>query len=189
MSAIIVCPLEKIAELAVRYGAREMVSLMAEKQDFHRPAVIRAERHLKLAMNDITFAGTGDLIAPSEAHVERLIDFAKNWDQTAPLIIHCWMGVSRSPAAAVIASLALHPDEDDFAVAARLRQVAPHATPNSRMIEIGDRALGRGGRLVAAIKSIGRGAETDGRASFVLPLPTAPVMTEAPTEGLTAAAP
>jgi predicted protein tyrosine phosphatase len=170
MSAIIVCPLPMIAEMAVRHGAREMVSLIAEKQDFHRPGVIAAHRHLKLAMNDIGFAGTGDLIAPSEQHVERLIGFVREWDQAAPIVVHCWMGVSRSPAAAVIAVLALHPEEDDFELAARLRQTAPHATPNTRLIEIGDRMLNRGGRLVAAIKGIGRGAETDGRASFALPL-------------------
>ena len=170
MSAIIVCPLDSIAEMAVRHRASEMVSLVAKGQDFHRPGVIRADRHLKLAMNDIAFAGTGDLVAPSENHVDQLIDFVKGWDQSAPLLIHCWMGVSRSPAAAVIVALALHPDQDEIALAGRLRQVAPHATPNARLIEFGDRALGREGRLIAAIKAIGRGAETDGRASFMLPL-------------------
>ncbi|MBP1843691.1 putative protein tyrosine phosphatase [Rhizobium petrolearium] len=168
MTGIVVCPLASIAEMAVRHRAREMVSLIAESQDFHRPGVISANRHLKLAMNDIGFAGTGDLVAPSETHVKSLIGFVRDWDQSAPIIIHCWMGVSRSPAAAVIATLSLHPEEDDFALAARLREAAPHATPNSRLIEIGDRMLNRGGRLIAAIKGIGRGAETDGRASFVL---------------------
>ncbi len=169
MSSIIVCPLASIAGLAVTHRVREMVSLIAERQDFHRPGVISADRHLKLVMNDIGFAGTGDLIAPSEAHVESLIAFVREWDRSAPIIIHCWMGVSRSPAAAVIASLSIDPEQDDFELAARLRQVAPHATPNVRLIEIGDRALGRGGRLVAAIKGIGRGCETDGTASFILP--------------------
>lgn len=170
MSYIVVCPLASIAETAVRHGAKEMVSLIAEKQDFHRPGVIRAERHLKLAMNDIGFAGTGGLIAPSEAHVAQLIDFVGGWDQSAPLIVHCWMGVSRSPAAAVIAILALNPEEDDLELARRLRKVAPHATPNTRLIEIGDRMLQRESRLIAAVKSIGRGAETDGRASFSIEL-------------------
>ncbi len=174
MTGIIVCPLPSIAEMAVRHGAREMVSLIAEKQDFHRPGFIAADRHLKLAMNDIGFAGTGDLIAPNEQHVDRLIGFVREWDQSAPIIIHCWMGVSRSPAAAAIAVLSLHPEEDDFELAARLRKVAPHATPNTRLIEIGDTMLGRGGRLVKAIKGIGRGAETDGRASFTLPLKISP---------------
>jgi len=174
MTSIVVCPLANIAEMAVRHRAGAMVSLIAERQDFHRPGVIAAERHLKLAMNDIGFAGTGDLVAPSEAHVERLIAFVRDWDQSAPILIHCWMGVSRSPAAAVITALALHPEEDDFELAGRLRKAAPHATPNARLIEIGDHMLGRNGRLIAAVKGIGRGAETDGRAAFVLPLQAAP---------------
>ncbi len=178
MSAIVVCPLASMAELCVRHGARDLVSLIAEKQDFHRPGLIEAKRHLKLAMNDIGFAGGNGLVAPSVAHVEQLIDFVEAWDRTTPMVIHCWMGVSRSPAAAVIAVLALDPEQDDFALAARLRQVAPHATPNTRLIEIGDQLLGRQGRLVAAIKGIGRGADADGRASFVLPL-VAPTAIEA----------
>ncbi|MBP1850820.1 tyrosine phosphatase family protein [Rhizobium halophytocola] len=171
MTAIVVSPLSRIAEMAVRHGAREMVSLLAaNQQNFHRPAVIRAERHLKLDLNDITFAGTGDLVAPSERHVAALIDFARGWNRAAPLVVHCWMGVSRSPAAALIASLATAPQEDDAALALRLRAVAPHATPNIRLVEIGDALLERGGRLTAAVKAIGRGAETDGNAPFVLPL-------------------
>src|SRR3546814_49119 len=142
---------------------------MAEGNVFHRPGIVPAERHLTLRMNDIAFAGTGDLIAPAEGHVGQLIDFARRWDGEMPILIHCWMGVSRSPAAAVITSLAINPQEDDFALAARLRKVAPHATPNSRLIEFGDRLLKRNGRLIAAIKGIGRGAETDGQASFILP--------------------
>ncbi len=170
MSKIIVCPLASIAETAVRHGATHLVSLIAEKQEFHRPGLISLERHLKLAMNDIAFAGTGDLVAPSAAHVERLIEFVRDWDGQTPMVVHCWMGVSRSPAAALISVLAVHPEEDDAALAKRLRKAAPHATPNPRLIELGDKILGRNGRLIAAVKAIGRGAETDGRASFVLPL-------------------
>lgn len=170
MSQIVVCPLSRIGEMAVRHKSREMVTLIAKEQSFHRPAVISAERHLTLQMNDITFKGTDKLVAPDDLHVQQLIDFAHGWDQSAPLLIHCWMGVSRSPAAALIVALAVRPEQDDAALAARLRIVSPYATPNSRIIEIGDRLLGRGGALIAAIKSIGRGADTDGNVPFVLPL-------------------
>ncbi|MRT32467.1 protein tyrosine phosphatase, partial [Xylella fastidiosa subsp. multiplex] len=64
MTAIVVSPLSRIAEMAVKHKAREMVTLIAKEQSFHRPAVIAADRHLTLAMNDIAFKGTGDLIAP-----------------------------------------------------------------------------------------------------------------------------
>jgi predicted protein tyrosine phosphatase len=145
MTSIVVTPLARIAEMAVRHRAREMISLMAKEQSFHRPAVI-------------------------EAHVREIIDFAAGWDQTAPLIVHCWMGVSRSPAAAVIAALSLRPDQSEETLAQRLRAASPYATPNMRIIEIGDHLLGRDGRLVKAIKAIGRGADADGNAPFVLAL-------------------
>jgi predicted protein tyrosine phosphatase len=170
VTAILVSPLARIAEIAVRHGAHEMISLMAKEQNFHRPAVIRADRHLLLTMNDISFAGTGDLVAPQETHVRAIIDFAVGWDRSAPLLIHCWMGVSRSPAAALIAALAVHPEQDDLALARRLRASSPFATPNARLVAIADDMLGRRGRLVAAVKEIGRGADADGNAPFMLPL-------------------
>lgn len=175
MSVIVVSPLSRIGEMAVRHKAREMVSLIAKEQAFHRPAVIAAERHLTLQMNDITFKGNGNLIAPDDAHVQSLIDFAHGWDQSSPLLIHCWMGISRSPAAAVIAALALCPQQDEKALAQRLRTVSPYATPNARIIEIGDRLLQRGGKLAAAIKNIGRGADTDGNVPFVIPITDQPL--------------
>ena len=170
MTAIIVSPLSRIAEMAVRHKATEMVSLLAAGQDFHRPAVISRDRHLILGLNDITFAGTGNLIAPGEAHVADIIAFARDWDRRAPLLIHCWMGVSRSPAAALIVSLAVSPEEEDEALARRLRVASPHATPNARLIEIADGMLGRGGALIRAVSGIGRGADADGNAPFILPL-------------------
>ncbi|NLR95526.1 protein tyrosine phosphatase [Rhizobium sp. P38BS-XIX] len=168
MTTIVVSPLARIAEMAVRHGASEMISLMSKEHTFHRPAVIKADRHLLLTMNDISFAGTGDLIAPQEAHVGAIIDFAMGWDRSTPLLIHCWMGVSRSPAAALIAALAVHPELDDQTLVRHLRSASPFATPNTRLIAIADEMLQRKGRLVAAVKDIGRGADADGNAPFIL---------------------
>ena len=177
MTTIVVSPLSRIAEMAVRHGAREMISLLAKGQDFHRPAVILKERHLLLGLNDITFAGSGDLIGPQDSHVDEIIRFAHAWDRAAPLLIHCWMGVSRSPAAAVIAALAIDPDQDDADLARRLRAASPFATPNARLIDIADAMLARNGRLKTAIRAIGRGADTDGNAPFLLPLAVTPTTT------------
>lgn len=166
MGTIVVAPLGKIAELAVRHRCREMVSLVAPKQGFHRPAVIDAARHLVVGVNDIAFAGTGNLVAPSDEHVSAIIDFAGGWNRQAPLLVHCMMGVSRSPAAALIAALAVMPDQDDHELAQRLRRASVQATPNARLIEIGDHMLSRHGRLIAAVKAIGRGADYVGDSPF-----------------------
>ncbi|SEH60309.1 Predicted protein tyrosine phosphatase [Rhizobium tibeticum] len=168
MTRIVVAPLSRIAEMAVRHGAREMISLMAKEQAFHRPAVIQAHRHLLLKMNDIAFRGTGNLVAPDETHVREIIDFTRDWDRGAPLLIHCWMGVSRSPAAALIAALSVSPEQEDMGLVRRLRAASPYATPNARLVQIGDDMLGRRGRLVDAVRVIGRGADADGNAPFTL---------------------
>jgi predicted protein tyrosine phosphatase len=168
MPRIIVSPLKTIGEMAARHKAREMITLIAEKHDFHRPGIIDPARHLSISVNDIAFAGKEGLIAPQEAHVADIVGFARSWDQSSPLLIHCWMGVSRSPAAALIAAIAAQPDLDDGTLALNLRRASPQATPNARLIEIGDGALARAGRLVAAVKAIGRGADYQGDAPFVL---------------------
>jgi predicted protein tyrosine phosphatase len=174
MGTIVVAPLGKIAELAVRHRCREMLSLVAPKQGFHRPAVIPAARHLILGVNDIAFRGTGNLVAPSDEHVAAIIAFAAGWNREAPLLVHCMMGVSRSPAAALLAALAVEPDQDDHDLAQRLRSASVQATPNARLIEIGDDMLSRGGRLVAAVKAIGRGADYVGDSPFFFSATPAP---------------
>ena len=168
MPRIVVSPLKTIGEMAARHEAREMITLIAEKHDFHRPGIIDPARHLSVTVNDIAFAGKEGLIAPQHIHVAAIIDFARRWDQSRPLLVHCWMGVSRSPAAALIAALAVNPDLDDDDVARALRRASPQASPNARLIEIGDAALARAGRLAAAVKAIGRGADYQGDAPFVL---------------------
>lgn len=170
MSFIVVSPLARIAEMAVRHGARDMVTLLSDGHDFHRPGVIAEQRHLVLRMHDIGAASAGTMNGPQEAQVERLIGFARGWDRASPLLIHCWMGVSRSPAAALIAALAIAPETDEKELALRLRRASPQATPNARIVALGDALLQRGGRLTAAVKLIGRGVDTDGDAPFVLPL-------------------
>ncbi len=167
MSQIVVSPLVKLAETAVRFKAGSMISLLGPGHDVHRPAVIPAERHLLLGVNDVTVALEG-LVAPAEAHVRAIIDFAKAWDRSAPMLIHCWMGISRSPAAALIAALSLEPDQDDHALVLRLRAASPFVTPNARLVELGDHVLQRGGRLIAAVKAIGRGADAYEGVPFVL---------------------
>ncbi len=165
MPVIAVSSLSKIAETAVRMKSREMITLLSEGQQFHRPAVIDAARHLILGVNDIAEEQDG-LVAPQEMHVRKVIDFAQSWDQSAPLLVHCWFGVSRSPAAALIAALAVKPQLDDGELVARLRAASPQASPNMRLVAIGDRLLGRNGRLLEGVHAIARGAEYEGEKPF-----------------------
>jgi predicted protein tyrosine phosphatase len=164
---IYVCPLSKIEETVTLSSARRLVTLLNAGTPVSRPASLRLEDHLILSMNDITVE-QADMTLPGEDHVQSLLDFARQWDRTAPLVIHCFAGISRSTAAAYSVAAALAPKRDEAELAAALRRLSPSATPNARLIAIADRLLGRQGRMIAAIESIGRGADAFEGVPFAL---------------------
>jgi predicted protein tyrosine phosphatase len=155
---ITVCSLARLGETVERTRARHLVTLISGGTQVARPASILAENHLFLTFNDITAPADG-LTPPGEAHVRELIGFVRRWDLSGPMVIHCFAGISRSTAAAYIAACALQPDMDEDALALELRSSSPSATPNARLVALADGLLGRNGRMSAAIKGIGRGAD------------------------------
>lgn len=75
------------------------------------------------------------------------------------MVIHCWAGVSRSTAGAFTALCLFRPDLPETVIAERLRARSPEATPNARLVALADARLGREGRMIEAIRRIGRGAD------------------------------
>jgi len=57
-----------------------------------------------------------------------------------------------------VAACALNPSRNELAIAQALRRASSTATPNPRIVSLADRLLGRSGRMIAAIETIGRGA-------------------------------
>ena len=153
-----VCSLARLEETIEATGARHVVSLVSTGTPLTRPAMIEEANHLTLFMHDIIEALPG-LEPPEAHHVERFLDFVRGWPRRTPLIVHCYAGISRSTAAAYIAAAALVPDRDEAELARELRDAAPSATPNARLVAIADELLGREGRMVRAIAAIGRGAD------------------------------
>jgi predicted protein tyrosine phosphatase len=164
---IFVCPLSKVDETVSRSGAERLVSLLTAGTEMERPSAIAPENHLLLSMNDIAEAQDG-MTLPGEAHVRQLLDFATAWDRARPLVIHCFAGISRSTASAYIVASALAPQRDEVELAKELRWLSPSATPNPRLISVADALLGREGRMIAAIKAIGRGADAFEGTPFAL---------------------
>ncbi|MBZ9916763.1 MULTISPECIES: tyrosine phosphatase family protein [unclassified Mesorhizobium] len=153
-----VCSLAKVEETVARTGAERLLSLLAAGTDVLRPASIMRENHLHLVMHDIAAAQDG-MTMPGEEHVRNLLDFARRWDRARPMVVHCYAGISRSTASAYIIAAALAPKRDEAELARTLRRLSPSATPNPRLIAVADALLGRGGRMIAAIEAIGRGAD------------------------------
>ena len=103
-----VCSLARLYSTVDETGARHIVTLLRLTDRVERPRHIAPENHLVLALDDITAPMDG-YIAPGEEHVERLIDFVGGWDRAAPMVVHCFAGISRSTAGAYVAACALNP--------------------------------------------------------------------------------
>jgi predicted protein tyrosine phosphatase len=164
-----VCSLSRLQETVDYTGASHVVSLIGDEARLDRPTCIAAENHLWLRLHDIS-APLDGYIAPGEEHVADLLNFVRGWDRRAPLVVHCYMGISRSTASAFATVCALNPRRDEASIAQALRNASPTATPNSRIVSLADRLLGRDGRMIAAIETIGRGIMTAEAAPFRLDL-------------------
>jgi predicted protein tyrosine phosphatase len=153
-AAIHVCALADVTEVAQETGASHLVSAITADLLPLTPSSIAPERHLKLDMHDITEALPGAL-PPSRKHVAQLIDFVEGWDKEAPLLIHCHAGISRSTAAAFIALCAINPRSPEEIMARALRRSSDTAIPNRLFVALADEMLGREGRMLAALTSMG----------------------------------
>ena len=151
-----VCSLARLHDTVRETGARHVVTLIKDVSLVHRPASIAAENHLLLDMDDVTDQIDG-YVAPAETHVAELLRFVRAWDRAAPLVVHCYAGISRSTAGAFVTACALNPQRDESRIAQALRAASPTAMPNARIVSLADLMLGRRGRMVAAIRAIGPG--------------------------------
>jgi predicted protein tyrosine phosphatase len=151
-----VCSLARLHDTVRSTGARHVVTLIKDVSLVHRPESIAPENHLLLDMDDISEHIDG-YVVPAEGHVGDLLRFVRAWDRTAPLVVHCYAGISRSTAGAFVTACALNPQRDEMRIARALRAASPTAMPNLRIVSLADRMLGRDGRMVLAIRSIGPG--------------------------------
>jgi predicted protein tyrosine phosphatase len=153
-----VCSLARLHATVEETGARRVITLMRDVEMVRRPPTIEHADHLLLRLDDISEPLDGYTV-PGEEHVADLLAFVRAWDRAAPLVIHCYAGVSRSTAGAFVSACALNPRRPEVEIAKDIRRLSPTATPNIRIVTLADRILGRDGRMVAAIEGIGRGIE------------------------------
>ncbi|MEW9805120.1 tyrosine phosphatase family protein [Mesorhizobium marinum] len=153
-----VCPLSQVEKTVSATRAERLLSLLAPGTAMTRPPAIAEANHLFLSLHDIAEPQEG-MTLPGEAHMRTLLDFADSWNRARPLVINCYAGISRSTASAYIIAAALQPSRDEGELAQTLRLASPSATPNPRLVALADAMLGRQGRMVAAVRSIGRGAD------------------------------
>ena len=169
MSRLLVAPLSSLEDAIATHAPSHLVSLLSPEHMIKTPAGFEASRHLKLGVNDIVDPAAGTA-PPGRAHIDALLEFSRGWNAGQPLLIHCWAGISRSMATAfTILCDRLGPDREiEIARAMRLR--APHAQPNRLLVQHADDALGRGGRMLAALNSMGPPVLVEEGVTTIFPL-------------------
>jgi predicted protein tyrosine phosphatase len=153
-SIIYVCNLIEMPEHVEALGVSHLVSLVAPNEQPPTPSGIAGHRHHRVEIHDISEPLDGHVL-PTPEHVAGLIEFMRAWPQhEAPILIHCVAGISRSMAAALI-TLAVKAPGRELEAARHVRNAAPHAYPNRRMIAVADQMLGCHGRLIDAREAMG----------------------------------
>jgi predicted protein tyrosine phosphatase len=151
-----VCSLARLHDTVTETGASHIVTLLRLIDRVQRPTRVAEADHLVLGMDDIAAAMDG-YIHPAEEHVHDLIRFVQRWDRRAPLVVHCYAGISRSTAGAFITACALNPNRDEASIARVIRNSSATAMPNTMLVGHADRILGRKGRMIAAVEALGPG--------------------------------
>jgi len=154
-----VCSLAALPDTVKATGASHVLTVMANVDQVQRPESVLPANHLKVQMDDITEEIDG-FVAPSDSHIEKVLDFVRGWDRSAPLVVHCYAGISRSTASAFAAVCALNPHRDEIAIARQIRAASAIASPNRLIVGLADKALGREGRMLRALDEMGPGTLT-----------------------------
>ncbi len=153
---ILVTPLSAVEETIRSHRPSHLVTLLSPEHMIETPVGIEPAKHLRLAVNDVAEIWAAEL-PPSSDHVRQLLEFGRGWQPPAPILVHCWAGISRSTAAAFILLCDRLGPGSEQKIAQGLRTRAPHAFPNPLLVRLADEALGREGRMIAAAQAIGRG--------------------------------
>jgi predicted protein tyrosine phosphatase len=154
MPQLLVTPLSGLPEAIAHYRPSHIVSLLSPSHMIPTPEGFDPSHHLQLGVDDVT-----DPLAaehpPGREHIDRLIAFSRGWDMQSPFLIHCWAGISRSMASAFTVLCDRLGPEREIEIARSMRRRAAHAQPNALLVRHADDALGRGGRMVAALDVMG----------------------------------
>ncbi|WP_240002415.1 tyrosine phosphatase family protein [Oleisolibacter albus] len=141
-------------------GVSHVLSILDPGRDLP-PAFGSYGEHVRLDLRfDDIIEEMPEKAAPQLQHVESVLAFGRELaaeaDAGAHLLVHCHMGVSRSTACMALILAQTCPERPAAEILAEVVRIRPIAWPNLRILEIGDRLLGRGGDLVEALRPVYR---------------------------------
>jgi predicted protein tyrosine phosphatase len=166
--SIWICSLAAAPQLVRQLRPSRVVSLLSPYDTFPAFEGFGSDLHLQVPIHDIV-DDVGEWRAPDLSDAESVINFVQPWDRAAPMLIHCWAGISRSTASAFITACLHNPEAEEQEIAAAIRAASPTASPNKRLVAHADALLGRNGRMNRAAESIGRGSAAMEAQAFSIP--------------------
>jgi predicted protein tyrosine phosphatase len=95
-----------------------------------------------------------DCVVPGAQQMHEILALGRDLTASPPadahLLVHCHAGVSRSTAAMTLILAQACPDRSGVEIINEVLRIRSRAWPNLRMIELGDKLLGRGGDLIGS---------------------------------------
>src|SRR2546430_4511543 len=135
-----VCSLAALPDTVKATRASHVLTVMANVEQVQRPVSVLPAHHLKVTMDDITEQMDG-FVAPCEQHIEKVLAFVRGWDRSAPMVVHCYAGISRSTASAFMAACALNPHKEENLISKQNRAAPAIAPPNRLIVSPGGQGL------------------------------------------------
>lgn len=152
-----ICGIEELPQVMVRFRPTHILSVRDPADDR-----LEFDAHitvLHLAFHDIhaptgmvgqLLARRGDDEFPNIDHADAILRFGRELPNAARVLVHCWAGYSRSPAAAFLIAAQQMPGDERRAYDL-IRALRPQSRPNRMLVTYGDKVLGANGRMVACL--------------------------------------
>ena len=118
--SIWICSLAATPQLVRQLRPSRVVSLLSPYDTFPAFEGFGSDLHLQVPIHDIV-DDVGEWRAPDLSDAESVINFVQPWDRAAPMLIHCWAGISRSTASAFITACLHNPEAEEQEIAAAIR--------------------------------------------------------------------
>lgn len=157
ISVLTICGVEELPDHAARSVTHVLTLIDPDWPEIGAFAAYDDHHRRVMRFHDIIDPAEGKIM-PTPEHMAEILAFgeelaaSRDTRQDGHLLVHCYKGVSRSTAAMLSLLAQVHPGEQEEHLFERLREVRPQAWPNSVMVGHADTLLGRGGRLVEALK-------------------------------------
>ena len=133
-----------------------LMTLLGPDDMIETPAGLRRRPASAAGRRTTSTHPTDGMVAPDARDgASRCWRSAAGWDARAPMVVHCFAGISRSTASAFAIACDRNPDADEMDDRPGHAPRRRPAFPNRRIVALADDILGRRGRMVDAVEAMG----------------------------------